>query len=117
MSDLDPKALDLSRIESDVAFSALPWLIARSRSIRNQQNISVQFIAPLWNWQLPICLASEIGGFWLMQDQIDQLRKLPDCYPANEAPFVARAVEAYLQARRLHQSTQNCISRIMLQLK
>jgi hypothetical protein len=41
----------------------------------------------------------EIGGFWLRPDQVDQLRKLPDCYPANEIDFVRRAVEAYLAAQ------------------
>jgi hypothetical protein len=41
----------------------------------------------------------EIGGFWLKPDQIDQLRKLPDCYPANEIDFVRRAVDAYLAAQ------------------
>ena len=34
-----------------------------------------------------------------MPDQIDQLRKLPEYYPVNEARFVAHAVEAYLRAQ------------------
>ncbi len=41
----------------------------------------------------------EIGGFWLMEDQIAQLRRLPEYYAPQEAPFVARAVEAYLRAQ------------------
>jgi hypothetical protein len=41
----------------------------------------------------------EIGGFWLMPEQLAQLRKLPECYPQPEAPFVERAVEAYLAAQ------------------
>jgi hypothetical protein len=48
---------------------------------------------------VPNLFGSEIGGFWLKADQIDQLRKLPDCYPANEIEFVRRAVEAYLLAQ------------------
>jgi hypothetical protein len=48
---------------------------------------------------VPNLFGSEIGGFWLKADQIDQLRNLPDCYPANEIDFVRRAVEAYLQAQ------------------
>jgi hypothetical protein len=48
---------------------------------------------------VPNLFGSELGGFWLRSDQIDQLRKLPDCYPANEVEFVTRAVEAYLQAQ------------------
>jgi hypothetical protein len=48
---------------------------------------------------VPNLFGSELGGFWLKPDQINQLRKLPDCYPANEIDFVRRAVEAYLQAQ------------------
>ena len=48
---------------------------------------------------IPNLFGSELGGFWLRSDQIDQLRKLPDCYPANEVEFVRRAVEVYLQAQ------------------
>lgn len=42
---------------------------------------------------------ADVGGFWLMSDQIGQLRKLPEYYAANEAPLVARVVEAYLRAQ------------------
>ena len=42
---------------------------------------------------------AEIGGFWLMTEQIEQLRKLPEYYSPTEASFVAHAVEAYLQAQ------------------
>ena len=48
---------------------------------------------------VPNLFGSELGGFWLKPDQINQLRKLPDCYPANEIDFVRRAVEAYLDAQ------------------
>src|SRR2546428_4488661 len=48
---------------------------------------------------VPNLFGPEIGGFWLKPDQILQLRKLPDCYPANESDFVSRAVEAYLLAQ------------------
>ena len=41
----------------------------------------------------------EIGGFWMLPEQIDLLRKLPDCYPPNEAPHVARAVDAFLRSQ------------------
>ncbi len=29
---------------------------------------------------VPNLFGTEIGGFWLRPDQVDQLRKLPDCY-------------------------------------
>jgi hypothetical protein len=48
---------------------------------------------------IPNLYGSEIGGFWLKSDQIEQLKKLPDCYPANEIEFVRLAVDAYLQAQ------------------
>jgi hypothetical protein len=48
---------------------------------------------------VPNLFGSELGGFWLKSDQVDQLRKLPDCYPATEISFVTRAVEAYLAAQ------------------
>jgi hypothetical protein len=48
---------------------------------------------------IPNMFGVEIGGFWLKPDQVDQLRKLPHCYPANEISFVIQAVEAYLAAQ------------------
>lgn len=56
---------------------------------------------------VPNLYGAAIGGFWLRADQIAQLRKLPDCYPANEIEVVRRAVEAYLlaQTEGLYEST------------
>jgi hypothetical protein len=48
---------------------------------------------------VPNLFGSELGGFWLKPDQVDQLRQLPDCYPANEIDLVRRAVEVYLLAQ------------------
>lgn len=48
---------------------------------------------------VPNLFGSEIGGFWLNQAQVDQLRNLPHCYPANEMSSVRRAVEVYLTAQ------------------
>ena len=41
----------------------------------------------------------QVGGFWLMSEQIEQLLKLPEYYPPNEAPAVAQTVEAYLKTQ------------------
>ena len=41
----------------------------------------------------------EVGGFWLMGDQIAQLRRLPEYYSGKEATNVSVAVEAYLKAQ------------------
>lgn len=48
---------------------------------------------------VPNLFGPELGGFWLQSDQIDQLRKLPDCYPVNEIDLVRDAVDAYLLAQ------------------
>jgi hypothetical protein len=42
---------------------------------------------------------TEVGGFWLLADQIEQLRKLPFYYASEEALLVRIAVEAYLAAQ------------------
>ncbi|HSE33330.1 MAG TPA: hypothetical protein VLA93_17290 [Pyrinomonadaceae bacterium] len=41
----------------------------------------------------------EVGGFWLMRDQIAQLRRLPEYYSGEAAANVRLAVEAYLLAQ------------------
>jgi hypothetical protein len=41
----------------------------------------------------------DVGGFWLMSDQIAQLKRLPDYYSGDEATNVSFAVEAYLRAQ------------------
>ena len=48
---------------------------------------------------VPNLFGLEIGGYWLTSAQIDQLRKLPECYPSNEINFVRRAVDSYLLAQ------------------
>lgn len=48
---------------------------------------------------IPNLFGLEIGGYWLTSAQINQLRKLPDFYPANETTLVARCVNFYLQAQ------------------
>ena len=40
-----------------------------------------------------------VGGFWLLKEQIAQLRKLPLYYSAEESPLVRSAVEDYLSAQ------------------
>ena len=42
---------------------------------------------------------ADIGGFWLLSPQIDQLRRLPEYYSPDEARLVEFAIEAYLAAQ------------------
>lgn len=99
MSDLDPKALDLTRVESDVAFLGF----ALSDCTVELDPQAAKYLRPVNRTALELAthnrFGSEIGGFWLMHDQIAQLRNLPAYYPLKEAPLVARAVEAYLRAQ------------------
>ena len=48
---------------------------------------------------MPNLFGLEIGGFWLTPTQLEQLRKLPDCYPASEVGMAKRALDAYLLAQ------------------
>jgi hypothetical protein len=48
---------------------------------------------------LPNYFGAEIGGFWLLADQLAQLRRLPEFYPVHEAPLVKQVVEAYIRAQ------------------
>ena len=48
---------------------------------------------------VPNQFGAEVGGFWLLSDQIEQLRKLPLYYSKSEAPLVQDAVNAYLAAQ------------------
>ena len=41
----------------------------------------------------------QVGGFWLMADQIEQLRQLPRYYSEHEAQLVRYAIDAYLTAQ------------------
>ena len=42
---------------------------------------------------------SEVGGYWLLADQIEQLRKLPSYYSPAEAVLVQKVIEAYITAQ------------------
>jgi len=42
---------------------------------------------------------SEVGGYWLLADQIEQLRKLPLYYSPEEAVLVRKVIEAYITAQ------------------
>ena len=48
---------------------------------------------------IPNRFGMETGGFWLTNEQIEELRRLPDHYPPGEANDVARAIETYLVAQ------------------
>ena len=95
----DPEDFNLQNNVSDVKLCAF----ALTDCIVHIESQSAKYLRAVHRTALelavPNLFGSEIGGFWLKPDQVDQLRKLPDCYPANEIDFVRRAVEAYLLAQ------------------
>ena len=48
---------------------------------------------------VPNLFGLETGGFWLTPTQLEQIRMLPECYPASEIDQARCAVEAYLTAQ------------------
>ena len=91
--------VDLTRHASDVILCAF----ALSDCIVHVDSQIAKYLRAVHRTALELAVPNlfglEIGGYWLTSAQIDQLRKLPDCYPANEINFVTRAVESYLLAQ------------------
>ena len=85
--------------QGDVVFLGFA-LSACTVTINNQ---SAKYLRAVHRTALELAVqnqfGAEVGGFWLLADQIAQLRKLPECYAANEAPLVRSAIEAYLSAQ------------------
>jgi hypothetical protein len=69
----------------------------------NVNNSSAKYLGVVHRTALELAVqnqfGAEVGGFWLMTTQIDQLRKLPLYYSINEAQLVCAAIEAYLTAQ------------------
>ncbi len=67
----------------------------------NLNDAAAKYLRPVHRTALELAVqnqfGAEVGGFWLMADQIAQLRKLPECYAANEAPLVRSALAAQLE--------------------
>ncbi len=65
--------------------------------------VSVKYLRAVHRTALELAIPNrfglEAGGFWLTNEQIAQLRRLPDYYPPAEAAAVAQTVEAYLKAQ------------------
>jgi hypothetical protein len=98
MSDFNSK-IDPIRVESDVTFIGF----ALGECTVEVDPECAKYLRPVNRTALELAthnrFGPEIGGFWMMNDQIAKLRNLPAYYPSKEAPYVARAVEAYLQAQ------------------
>ena len=95
----NPEDVDLTSNASDVILCAF----ALSDCIVHVDSQVAKYLRAVHRTALELAVPNlfglEIGGYWLTSAQIDQLRKLPDCYPANEINFVRRAVDSYLLAQ------------------
>jgi hypothetical protein len=49
---------------------------------------------------VPNLFGPHIGGYWLTPTQLEQLRRLSDYYPSNEAPLVTDCIDRYLRAQQ-----------------
>ena len=98
------RALDISLPESDVIFLGF----ALSDCVVQIDKQAAKYLRAVHRTALELAIPNrfgiEVGGFWLMPEQLAQLTKLPECYPVNESSLVKRAVNAYLmaQSRELH---------------
>ncbi len=92
-------ALDIASAESDVIFLGF----ALSDCVVELDKEAAKYLRAVHRTALELAIPNrfgiEVGGFWLMPEQLAQLRKLPECYSPLEAPFVERAIQAYLAAQ------------------
>jgi hypothetical protein len=93
------RALDISSAESDVIFLGF----ALSDCVVEIDKQAAKYLRAVHRTALELAIPNrfgiEVGGFWLMPEQLAQLRRLAECYSLLEAPFVERAIEAYLAAQ------------------
>lgn len=93
------EALDLNSTASDVMLCAF----ALADCVVHVDSQIAKYLRAVHRTALELAIPNlfglEVGGYWLTSAQINQLRKLPDCYPSNEINFVRRAVDSYLLAQ------------------
>ena len=96
---LDRPANDVTSPSSDVVFVGF----SLSDCVVETDRESAKYLRRVNRTALELAIhnhfGAEIGGFWLMEEQIAQLRTLPAYYTPEESSFVARAVEDYLKAQ------------------
>jgi len=93
------RALNISPYESDAIFLGF----ALSDCVVEIDKQAAKYLRAVHRTALELAIPNrfgiEVGGFWLMPEQLAQLRRLPECYSLLEAPLVERAIEAYLGAQ------------------
>jgi len=85
--------------ESDVEFLGF----ALSDCTVNLDETSAKYLKVVHGTALELAVhnqfGADIGGFWLLAPQIDQLRRISEYYSPDEAPLVEFVIEAYLAAQ------------------
>lgn len=94
---MDEEILD--SIRSDVEFFGF----ALGECTVNINNDSARYLRAVHRTALELAIQNqfgvEVGGYWLLPEQIAQLRKLPEYYASGESALVRVAIEAYLIAQ------------------
>ncbi len=92
-------ALDVASSQSEVTFLGF----ALSDCVVEIEKDAAKYLRAVHRTALELAIPNrfgiEVGGFWLMPEQLVQLRNLPECYSQLEAPFVQLAIDAYLVAQ------------------
>jgi len=89
LSDLDP---EVSLIGFELAECVIKLDPAAAKYLRVVHRTALELA-------IPNRFGVEAGGFWLTNDQIEELRRLADHYPPGEAEAVAQTIEIYLRAQ------------------
>jgi hypothetical protein len=96
---IDPKHLEFANLESEVSLIGF----ALTECEVKLDAVSVKYLRAVHRTALELAVPNrfgiEAGGFWLTNDQIEQLRRLSEYYPPSEAGAVAQTIEAYLKAQ------------------
>jgi hypothetical protein len=95
----DPKDGDLKNLEPEVSLIGFELADCEVKLDAG----SVKYLRAVHRTALELAIPNrfglEAGGFWLTNEQIEQLRRLPDYYPPGESAAVAQTIEAYLKAQ------------------
>src|SRR5205814_1312710 len=89
LSDFDP---EVSLIGFELAECVIKLDPAAAKYLRAVHRTALELA-------IPNRFGVEAGGFWLTNDQIEELRRLADHYPPSEAEAVAQTIEIYLRAQ------------------
>ena len=95
----DPKDSEFANLEPEVSLIGF----ALTDCVVKLDPVSAKYLRAVHRTALELAVPNhfgvEAGGFWLTNDQVEQLRQLSEYYPPAEADAVAHTVEAYLKAQ------------------